>query len=99
MAVNFNPAVNSVSIVDLAKAKKKDEQVQSFAETVKKHANGVNDDQANANQSIADLITGKNQDINSVVANVAKADMSFKMLVGVRNKLVTAYQETMKMQV
>ena len=41
----------------------------------------------------------KNQDINSVVADVAKADMSFKLLVGVRNKLVTAYKETMKMQV
>jgi len=34
-----------------------------------------------------------------VVASVAKADMSFKLLVGVRDKLVEAYKETMKMQV
>ncbi|HEV59037.1 MAG TPA: flagellar hook-basal body complex protein FliE, partial [Phycisphaerales bacterium] len=28
----------------------------------------------------------------------ARADMSFKLLVGVRNKLIEAYKETMKMQ-
>jgi flagellar hook-basal body complex protein FliE len=46
-----------------------------------------------------DLLGGKQQDINAVVASVAKADMSFKLLVGVRNKLVEAYKETMRMQV
>jgi flagellar hook-basal body complex protein FliE len=44
-------------------------------------------------------MTGKQQDINTVVAEVAKADMSFKLLVGVRNKLVEAYKETMRMQI
>ena len=39
------------------------------------------------------------KDINAVVASVAKSDMSFKLLVGVRNKLVEAYKETMRMQV
>jgi flagellar hook-basal body complex protein FliE len=31
------------------------------------------------------------------VAAVAKADISFKVLVGVRNKLIDAYKQTMSM--
>jgi flagellar hook-basal body complex protein FliE len=42
-------------------------------------------------------LSGKNEDITSVVSAVAKADMSFKLLVGVRNKLIEAYKQTMNM--
>jgi flagellar hook-basal body complex protein FliE len=41
----------------------------------------------------------KNQDITSVVSSVAKADMSFKLLIGVRNKLIEAYKQTMNMNI
>jgi flagellar hook-basal body complex protein FliE len=40
-----------------------------------------------------------NEDISSVIAKNAKEDMSFKLLVGVRNKLVEAYKQTMNMKV
>jgi len=58
----------------------------------------VNELQESSNSSIKDLLAGKEADINSVVAAVAKADMSFKLLVGVRNKLIEAYKQTMNMQ-
>lgn len=59
--------------------------------------NKVDQLQKVSDTSIQDLLSGKNEDITSVVSTVAKADMSFKMLVGVRNKLVEAYKETMNM--
>jgi len=43
------------------------------------------------------VLSGKSEDITSVVSAVAKADMSFKLLVGVRNKLIEAYKQTMNM--
>jgi len=49
--------------------------------------------------SMKDLLAGKNEDITSVVSSVAKADMSFKVLVGVRNKLIEAYKQTINMQI
>jgi flagellar hook-basal body complex protein FliE len=58
----------------------------------------VNDLQKASDASIQDLLTGKNNDITSVVSAVAKADVSFKVLVGVRNKLIEAYKQTMNMQ-
>jgi flagellar hook-basal body complex protein FliE len=72
----------------------------SFADQVKdvgKALAKVDDLQQASDASIQELLTGKNTDITSVVSAVAKADMSFKLLVGVRNKLIEAYKQTMNM--
>jgi len=71
-----------------------------FTNTIKavgQYISKIDDLQHCSDTSIADLLAGKNADINSVVSAVAKADMSFKLLVGVRNKLIEAYQQTMNM--
>ena len=71
-----------------------------FADTVKmveKQISKVDDLQKSSDISIQDLLAGKNEDITSVVSATAKADMSFKLLVGVRNKLIEAYKQTMNM--
>ncbi len=57
----------------------------------------VDDLQQTSDASVQDLLTGKNNDLTAVVSAVAKADMSFKVLVGVRNKLIEAYKQTMNM--
>ncbi len=71
-----------------------------FADTVKaaqKYISKVDDLQQTSDISIQDLLSGKNEDITSVVSAMAKADMSFKLLVGVRNKLIEGYKQTMNM--
>ncbi len=67
-------------------------------ETAGKYVSKVNELQNASDTSIQDLLTGKTNDITSVVSAVAKADVSFKVLVGVRNKLIEAYKQTMNMQ-
>lgn len=103
MQVNYNPNVhkaysqgvgNNANIDKTSNEPKKD-----FGKSVNSYIQEVNTEQQNSQASIQDLLTGKNQDINSVVASVAKADSSFNLLVGVRNKLIEAYKETMRMQV
>ncbi len=71
-----------------------------FDNTVKaieKYVSKVDELQQSSDMSIKDLLSGKNEDIISVVSAAAKADMSFKLLVGVRNKLIEAYKQTMNM--
>ena len=71
-----------------------------FSDAVKgagKYVSSVSDLQQASNASVMDLLAGKNTDINSVVSAMAKADVSFKLLVGVRNKLIEAYKQTMNM--
>lgn len=72
----------------------------NFDNTIKaaeQYISKVDDKQQSSDMSIQDLLSGKNEDIISVVSAAAKADMSFKLLVGVRNKLIEAYKQTMNM--
>lgn len=102
--INFNPNVSSLpGNMNNLTAKLNDDvgQKSDFADTVKaveKYISKVDELQQSSDVSIKDLLSGKNEDITSVVAAVAKADMSFKLLVGVRNKLIEAYKQTMNMQ-
>ncbi|MFA5423437.1 MAG: flagellar hook-basal body complex protein FliE [Phycisphaerae bacterium] len=100
--INFDPNIASVnpsagpqSIGSISSDKT--EQFKKAVDSVKNQISNVDGMQKQADESIADLLTGKNQDITSVVSSVAKADMSFKLLVGVRNKLIEAYKQTMQM--
>jgi flagellar hook-basal body complex protein FliE len=71
-----------------------------FSQAVKAVGNyvaKVDDLQQASDASVQDLLTGKSNDITAVVSAAAKADMSFKLLVGVRNKLIEAYKQTMNM--
>jgi flagellar hook-basal body complex protein FliE len=91
------PASDSPGIPKIGIA---DDKKSGFAETIKAAGNcvsRVDDLQQSSDTSIKDLLSGRNEDITSVVSAVAKADMSFKLLVGVRNKLIEAYKQTMNM--
>ena len=79
------------------KAGNSDVKKADFANTIKGYVSKVDDLQQTSNMSIKDLLSGNNEDVNTVVSQVAKADMSFKLLVGVRNKLIEAYKQTMNM--
>ena len=59
----------------------------------------VNDLQSEAGQEAQRVMTGDITDIHSAMIAVQKADVSFQMMMQVRNKIVSAYQEIMKMQV
>lgn len=101
--VNLNANVSSVvPNADglMPKTGKNAAQKTEFADAVgavAKHISKVDDLQQSSDMSIKELLSGKNADITSVVTTVAKADMSFKLLVGVRNKLIEAYKQTMNM--
>jgi len=81
----------------MPKVEGSDDKKPDFANAVKNYISKVSDLQQSSNMSIKDLLSGKNEDITSVISAVAKADISFKLLVGVRNKLIEAYKQTMNM--
>ncbi len=101
--IEFNPNVNSI----LSNVKQGLPSVGTpgaanadFSQAVKAvgdYVSRVDDLQQASDASIQDLLTGANNDLTAVVSSVAKADMSFKVLVGVRNKLIEAYKQTMSM--
>jgi flagellar hook-basal body complex protein FliE len=55
--------------------------------------------QAQANRAVTDLAAGATDQLHNVLLEVAKADLAFRLVLEMRNRLTEAYQEVMKMQV
>ena len=53
---------------------------------------------SNAKQSVQNFLSGDGDDLHSTVLAVQRAGLEFDMLMQVRNKVVSAYQEVMRMQ-
>ena len=70
-----------------------------FAKSMDDAINKVNALQVTADQKIEDLATGKSSNLHETMIAVEKADIALRLMVQVRNKMIDAYQEIMKMQV
>jgi flagellar hook-basal body complex protein FliE len=53
---------------------------------------------SNATQSVQNFLSGDGDDLHSTALAVQRADLEFSLLMQVRNKVVSAYQEVMRMQ-
>ena len=71
----------------------------AFSEVLGNAIEQVNSLQAQAGEEVQKVMTGDATDIHTAMIAVQKADVSFQMMMQVRNKLVSAYQEIMKLQV
>jgi flagellar hook-basal body complex protein FliE len=52
-----------------------------------------------ADQKLQDVAAGRNKDLHGAVLAMEKADVQFRLLSQVRNKVIEAYREIMRMQV
>jgi flagellar hook-basal body complex protein FliE len=66
---------------------------QPFKNILLEALNQVNDMQGQANEAVQQLVTGGDVNPAEVLTTLQKADMSFRLMLQIRNKLVQAYQE------
>lgn len=59
----------------------------------------VEQSQAAANQAAQSFLNGGDEELHSVALAAQRADLQFNLMLQVRNKAVSAYQEIMRMQV
>lgn len=71
----------------------------SFGGILKRSIAKVNQLQKNSDQTIQELATGRKKDIHETMIALEKADVSFQLMMQVRNKVVSAYQEISQMSV
>jgi flagellar hook-basal body complex protein FliE len=76
-----------------------DPSQKTFADTLKDAVGTVNQLQVDSDKQAQMLATGKTTDIPEVMMAAEKADIALRMMVQVRNKIIEAYQDVMKMQV
>jgi flagellar hook-basal body complex protein FliE len=72
---------------------------KSFKEVLADTIGEVQRLQSEADTTIKKLVSGEIKDVTEVMVAVEKADLSFQSMMAVRNKIVAAYEEIMRMQV
>jgi flagellar hook-basal body complex protein FliE len=70
-----------------------------FRETLERYIQDVNSLQVEADKAVRNLVTGKMDNFHEVIVAMSEADLSFRLMMQMRNKLVDAYKEIMRMQV
>ena len=70
---------------------------QGFGDIIRGAVNKVNKLETEADRSIADLMQGK-ADIHETMIALQKSDISMRTFLAVRNKVIEAYREIMRMQ-
>lgn len=75
------------------------ESADSFGAYLKDAVSKVNELHKEADRKTEELATGKTTNIAEVMIATEKADIALRTLLQVRNKIIDAYQEVMKMQV
>ena len=55
--------------------------------------------QANADASVNRFLSGEGEELHQVALKTQQADLSFQLFMQARNKIVSAYQEVMRMQI
>ena len=83
-------------------AARKNDGVQdgpSFSDVLKKTIEDVSGLEQEADKAIAALASGKSDNLHEAMIALQKADLSFKAMMEIRDKLINAYKEIMRMPV
>jgi flagellar hook-basal body complex protein FliE len=71
----------------------------SFSQVIAKLIGDANAQQLHSNQVVEQFAAGQTDSVHDLVLSVAKADLSFRLILEIRNRLIDSYQEIMRMQV
>lgn len=93
-AIGSNPVIYRAP--DKAKAAP---PIQAFADLMTQALGQVEDLQKGAEQLVQRLAAGESVDIHDVALAISQSQIALELSVQVRNKLIEAYQEIMRMQV
>jgi len=70
-----------------------------FSRLMNQFLHQVDEPQQAVAQGVNDLVAGKTENIHELAIQVAQADVAFRLVMEVRDKLISAYQEMMRMQI
>jgi len=70
-----------------------------FMDSLQHAISKVNDIQLEASQATEALMTGQTQNIHQTMVALQEADVSFQLMMQIRNKLVAAYEDIQRMQI
>lgn len=74
-------------------------QNMPFEDLVRGLIQDTNSQQTAVRDSVQQLVSGETDSIHDVVLTASRADLAFRLVMEIRNRLISSYQEIMRMQV
>lgn len=69
----------------------------SFEQMLQQSLSNVNQLQLEADKAVVALASGQEQDLHNTMITMEKADIAFRLLMQIRNKVINAYETIMRM--
>jgi flagellar hook-basal body complex protein FliE len=92
----LDPTLNSLAPAAQAGSR---EAAAGFKESLAQTVREIDGMQKEANQAIETMAAGEPKDVHEVMIAMEKAGISLRLMVQVRNKIMTAYEEIMRLQI
>ena len=90
--------IHQKGAVDKQQGVKSKEGGPSFKETMQEFLQDINSMQVKAGKSIEKMAAGEITDVHQVMTTVEEAKVAFNMMMEIRNKVMDAYQEVMRIR-
>lgn len=87
------------SLEQLAGLTKTENQQSNFIDWVSKEIATLNEQALSSEHELRRLATGETSNLHQVMMELEKSKTSFQLTLQVRNKVLEAYQEIMRMQI
>jgi flagellar hook-basal body complex protein FliE len=91
-------SISSLSLPDLVQRSGAASQSGGFGQVLSSAIGTVESLNQNASETVQKFLSGENEELHTTVLATQKAELAFELGMQVRNKVVDAYQEIMKMQ-
>jgi len=99
MSMQINAYTNAIGNTIKPENKSAPAAKGQFAALIQQYVEQTNIQEKAAGKASVELATGKNHNVSETMLALQIADLSFQLMLSVRNKLVDAYREVMRMQV
>ena len=96
--INSNP-IPAIPEINSAQKPSANSSTQQIAQSFEDMLNTLNQSQQNSDNLMAQLARGEDVDLHTVMIGMEENNVNFNVALGIRDKLVEAYREVMRMQV
>ena len=95
-AISAAPVLEAPKLGSLSPSQQGGGEFQSLLNSAIQHVTAT---QNKADAAVQSFLSGETDELHSTILATQRADLEFEMFMQVRNKVVSAYQEIMRMQV
>jgi flagellar hook-basal body complex protein FliE len=92
-------SIPSIPKIDSAQKPTASGSVQNITQSFEDMLSSLNQSQQNSDNLVEQLARGENVDLHTVMIALEENNVNFNVALGIRDKLVEAYREIMRMQV